>query len=181
MICPHCREELPANAVFCTACGADLRAKAPGRKKAKKRPVLWVILGLLAFAIVAQGVFMAVSYSRNNRVTQEDLDSLVDTVRSNVASIEDYFDYELHSQDPFSDRYVQRGLNANTVDLNRSILCQTYGHLVNRWGWKAEEYGDYQALYAAYEELYAYFDAYRKGEISFDQAEYDALLETFHR
>ena len=172
MHCSICHKSVPDGSTFCPHCGARLEAEASTAKPRKSKVgkvILWIVLGLVLVYFGSMGIFSL----RGERVTEQDLDEMVQNVRDGAEDIIEFMDPVVLSLGD------QGYVDLSDIDTRMEAIGQShsYGYiasnirsLMNRRGWKSDKYEEYEELFEAYEALYDFMD----GIFSEDRA-YDLL------
>lgn len=185
MFCPNCGKPVGEGNSFCSSCGIDIRPFIPApepdtAKSPRKKAALIIILCLLGLAILAWGINNARVAALRQRVAEEDLARFVREIREPSREITDFLDPIMACIDsgvPADLDNIDARVTCNSIIRNTLSVHQYYRDLTERKGWDTNKYWDYEELYAAYLDLYEFFETICKDDPAFGELYSRTYLE----
>lgn len=167
MLCPYCSEKIPNRSRFCPNCGSALPPDSgkvgTGRKSGA---IKWIVIGLLALALVWFGVSRIQASVRRSQVSPEDLSGLVQEVQQNTEEILAFLDpitRNIADDVPVELDSIEARMTCTSILMNHASADSRFHNLSSRKGWDPVKYRAYEELFAAYNKLYAFLgDIYRE-------------------
>ena len=158
MLCPYCSEKIPNRSHFCPNCGSAL---PPDSGKVgtggKSGAIKWIVIGLLALALVWFGASQVRASVRRSQVSPEDLSGLVQEVQQDAEEIIAFLDpitRNIANDVPAELDSIEARLTCSDIIRNYSFANNLFHNLSSRKGWDPVKYRAYEELFAAYSRLY---------------------------
>lgn len=187
MNCPNCHRPTDGAARFCKYCGAPLPEEKTASGCGRKKPALWIALGLVACALIAFGIRQAVLRANYEKITPGKLQSLVSVIEDTEAQAEDYFELYFDGYgkagglEAASDFAVDLEVAANRVIREQIYMRNTFEGYTSRRGWDPEKYGDYEELYEACAALCDHVEEHDFDDPDGARETYEELLESYRK